>query len=287
MPDNILFYVVFLSQIFLISFYFPKKIQGRVKHVFKTYPPEEYPKLYPKPLEHYRKGLGIYRTLNQIILGIGLIVMFSIAWWDFSRGGNIIQEIPFVYWMLQILPILIMEISGFAYFKLMRKADQRTTRKADLQPRRLFDFISPITIGLAVFSNIVCLLFFNSLEPFQFNFSNDTLIILLSLSLSNFLYIIIIFWNLYGKKLDPHQASKDRIHQIKVTIKSLVYMSIGAAIFLMITKGINVFDLDHWEPTLMSIFLQFTILIGLGSMLRNIRIENLDFEVYKEEVSAS
>ena len=60
-------------------------------------------------------------------------------------------------------------------------------------------------------------------------------------------------------------------------------MSIGASLFLMLTKGINEYNLDYLEPALMSLYLQFVILIGLGSMLRNIRVEKLDFDVYRND----
>ena len=39
MPVDILFYVVFLGQILVISFYFPRKMLGQMRYVIKTYPP--------------------------------------------------------------------------------------------------------------------------------------------------------------------------------------------------------------------------------------------------------
>jgi hypothetical protein len=287
MPENILFYFVFLSQVVLISFYYPKEILGRITFVLQKYPMDTYPKLYPKTIEFYEKGKLIYRITNQIIFVLGFILMFAVGMWDYSSDGNIPEMFPFVYWVFQVLPILLMEISGFAYFKLMRKADVRTTRKAGLQPRRLFDFVSPTVVGLAIFSNIACVLFFFSIHQFHFHLSNDTFVILITLVASNLLYAAIIFWNLYGKKLDPHQSAKDRTRQIKVTIKSLVFMSMGASLFLTIFESVDKFHLDYLEPVLMSVYLQFVILIGLGSLLRNLRIENVDFDVYKTDASAS
>ncbi len=58
--SNNLFYVAFLSQIFLMSYYFPNKLLARMRHVLTTYPPAAYPKLYPKPIEQYeRRELGL------------------------------------------------------------------------------------------------------------------------------------------------------------------------------------------------------------------------------------
>jgi hypothetical protein len=46
--SNVIFYIAFLGQIFLVSYYFPGKILARIKFVRETYPPEQYPRLYPK-----------------------------------------------------------------------------------------------------------------------------------------------------------------------------------------------------------------------------------------------
>jgi hypothetical protein len=64
-------------------------------------------------------------------------------------------------------------------------------------------------------------------------------------------------------------------------------MSIGLSIFAMIAAGIDEFDLDYLEPSIMSIYLQFTVLIGLGATLRTLRIENINFDVYKDDPVAT
>ncbi len=287
MFENILFYPIFLSQILLISYYYPKKILSRMKFVLEKYPPEQYQKLYVKQRGFYKYVVRIFKISNHVILAIGIVGIIGLGYLDLSHEGSIAELIPVIYFMVQILPVFLMEVFGFAYFKMMRKADTRTTRKAELMPRRLTDFVSPIAVGLAIFMYFACLLFFYYLENFEYDLRNDTFIIFLTLSLSNLLFCIIIYWNIYGKKLDPYQAGKDRIRQIEITVKSLVYMSILASIFLILTKSINVFELDYLETALMSVYLQAVIWLGLGSMLKNIQLEKLDFEVYKNEAAVS
>ncbi len=71
------------------------------------------------------------------------------------------------YFMVQFFPMILIEIWSFKYYKLMRKADSRTTRKAELNPRRLFDFISPTMIGMAMlvyFAFIVLILYIRQFE---------------------------------------------------------------------------------------------------------------------------
>ena len=287
MSENILFYIVFLGQIILISNYYPRQILNRMQYVLTTYPPESYPKLYPKHVAYYEVGQRIFRIINLLIFILGFIILFVIGLWDNANNGKISEVIPIAYFFVQIVPLIIMEFSEFAYFKLMRKADVRTTRKADLLPRRLFDFISAKTVALAIFMIFACILYFNYLSPFSFGFNNDTFIIIITLTLSNLLFAGIIYWNLYGKKLNPHQATKDRIRQIEVTVKSLVFTSITASAFLILVKVLDEFQFDHLEPVLMSFYLQFIMFIGLGSLLRNLRLENLNFDVYKNDTTAT
>ncbi len=283
MSDNLLFYIVFLIQIILISFYFPRQIVRRVTTIFTTYPPAEYPRLYTKPLEVYAAGLKLYRILNHIVLGIGIILIAGLILRDTPTGQEIPQIVPFAYWVFQVIPLFLMELSGFAYFKLMRQADKRTRRQADLQPRRLFDFISPSLIGLAILLNLGCIVFYFYLDQFQFYWSSDTFVIALSILASNALYAGIIYRNLRGKKLDPYQAEKDRYRQIELSVKSLVFMSIMASIFLITIKMINQYNLDALEALIMSLYLQLTVLISLGSMLHFIKVSDIDFDVYKGE----
>jgi hypothetical protein len=287
MPDNILFYVVFISQILLISFYYPRKILSKISYVLKTYPKSEYPKLYPKQTTYYQRGMLMYRVINIIILLTGFILLFEIGRWDYSSDRNISEAFPLAYFFIQMMPFIIMEISGFAYFKLMRKADIRTKRQAGLQPRRLFDFVSPISVTAAIVLFFTCIAFFYSLHQFQFNVKNDTFVIVITLTLSNLIFAGIIFWNLYGKKLDPYQASKDRLKQVEVTVKSLVFMSIAASLFLMVFEALDEFQLDYLEPVLMSLYFQMIIFLGLGALLRKYRVEDMNFDVYKEDASTT
>ncbi|KAA3613845.1 MAG: hypothetical protein DWQ05_16350 [Calditrichaeota bacterium] len=285
MPENFLFYIVFLSQIILISFYYPRQILSRIAYVLRTFPASKYPKLYPKQVAFYEIGQSIYRVVNHLILALGFIVLIAIASWDSGSSGKVSEAIPVAYFFVQMIPLFIMEFSGFAYFKLMRKADMRTKRKADLLPRRLFDFISPLVFVAAVIMFLSCIGFFYSLHQFKIDWSNDTFTILLTQLATNLLFAGIIYWNLYGKKIDPYQDGNDRLKQVEVTIKSLFFMSIASSLFLMIFEAIDEFNLDYFEPALMSGYFQFILFIGLGSMLRNQRIEDMNFDVYKEDAA--
>ena len=105
MFENILFYPIFLSQILLISYYYPKKIISRMKFVLETYPPEQYPKLYVKPMGFYKHVVKTFKIANQIILAIGIVGIIGLGYLDMSHEGSIAEVIPIIYFMIQILPV--------------------------------------------------------------------------------------------------------------------------------------------------------------------------------------
>ena len=153
-----LFYIAFLGQIFLISYYFPEKILGRMRYVLETYPPSKYPKLYPKPVEYYRIGQWAFKVINRFIILLGFLILlamlFVVDHGSFADDGFISEAWPAAYGMIQFLPLMLLEFSEFSQFKLMRKANAATTRKAELRRRRLFGVVSPSLLGLA--SGYVC-----------------------------------------------------------------------------------------------------------------------------------
>jgi len=57
MQEQLIFYVVFLSQILLISFYFPRKVLQRIRFIVETYPPSTHPRLYPVSVDATFPGL--------------------------------------------------------------------------------------------------------------------------------------------------------------------------------------------------------------------------------------
>ncbi len=274
MLDQILFYVVFFAQIFLISYYLPGKMLRRMKYVLETYPPSGYSKLYPKPIGYYEKALRNFKTINGCILLVGLLLMAVM--FVYSKGGE--WDIVFPYFMIQFIPMLLLEIGSFNMYKLMRKAS--TTRKAELHPRRLLDFISPRLIGLAVLVYLAFIAFVVYMRQFEYpwfgGYENVAVMTGMNLFLAG-----ILLWNIYGKKQDPYQAYEDRKRHIDHFAKQMVFVSISATLFGIIQVVIKAIDLDDFDPMIMSLYFQLIAVISL----RAIRIDKIDFEVYKSDPS--
>ena len=151
MTTQYLFYVVFLSQVLLISLLLPRSVLGRLQHVLDTYPASDYPRLYPVPMADVEKAQRSYRYSNRFALVLGLAVVF-LGFFPPTDGlldwEN--EALHAFYFAIQLSPFLIATTPGFIYFNLKRKPDSRTIRRAELRPRRLFDFVSPALIALTI-----------------------------------------------------------------------------------------------------------------------------------------
>ncbi|TWX56297.1 hypothetical protein [Colwellia hornerae] len=285
MSINILFYVLFLSQIILISYYYPKQIIKRIEGVLKKFPPESYPKLYPESADKVIAAKIRYQLLNQIILVIGLLLMglYALMSKDYDNGQKFAEGLPLMFGMVQFIPFMLLEVSGCRQFKLMRKANKSTSRSADLTPRHLFNYVSPLLVISAVL--LLFTFIFFDLYIHDFTITNDLIIKIITLSLVHALFIGLAVWHLTGKRLDPHQAIKDRSSQTQFSLQSMGSVSIFLSLFLMANSAVDVFELGYMEIIINSIYFQVIAFVGIGGMLRTDQIDTINFDVYKADNS--
>ena len=276
MPEHFLFHVVFLGQILLISFYYPRKILGRMRYVFETYPPSTYPKLYPKPIDHYEKSQRNYRMMNRFTLLAGLIILAVLL--GYSRSGEWDHVIALWYFFVQFFPVMLLDLSSFKESKLMRDADSRTIRKADLQPRRLFDFISPAALGMAIFVYVAFVWLVVYIRQFEYPWFGGYWNVF-AVTIMNLFMTGIILRYMRGKKLNPHQAYEDRIKQIEIMVKIMVFVSIAATMFIALAVVLAAFDLRSLQPIVQSLYFQLLAVVCFQAYLVN----STNFEVYKED----
>ncbi len=276
MPEHSLFYVALLSQVFLISVFFPRRILGRMKYVFATYPPSEYPKLYPKPVEHYESRHRNYRIMNGAILlaGIALIAMLI----GISRTGRWDHVIATWYFLIQLSPVMLLDLSALKELKLMRDARSRSTRKAELHPRRLRDFVSPTLLSMAIVTYVAFVALILYVRQFEFPWFGGYWNIV-GVTAVNLTFAGVALWHMYGKKLNPHQAYEDRMRQIESLVRIAAFTSIAATIFIAISVVLAAADARHLQSVVQCLYFQLLAVIGLQGYL--VKITN--FEVYKED----
>lgn len=287
---DILFYAVFLSQIFLLSYHYPKKFHGTIEHVLNTYPASDYPKLYQHsqyvdPAHMLKQKIRRFKLANTAIAVFGLAILFAMlvsGYAPHTIKEN--QHLMFVmiFFMLQALPHLALELSMRQWYKGMRNTAKTKTRTADLHPRRLFDFISPLYLIVAVLAYIAWVVYYLYNKGFTTAWDWQTLVTMLGMSAMNVLFFTIAYRALRGKKMDPHQAAKDQHKYAETVIRVCVFASILMSLQLFVFDAINQNGWDMFEPLAMSLYFQLVIIFGLGEMIRSLKVENIDFDVYKD-----
>lgn len=277
MREQTLFHIVFLCQILLVSFYYPQKVLGRMKHVFETYPPSSYPKLYPKPVEHYVTAQRNYKMMNHAIVIIGLVILATL--FTYPRSGDWDHVIAMGYYLLQFVPILILDLSALSGFKLMRDAASRTTRKADLRPRGLFDYVSHTYVGLAVLAFVLLtalVMFFNK-HPFEGYGGYANIAIL---AVANIAFAITIYFKIYGKRKDPYETEEDRQNQVQSLVKILIFISMAVSIFASLGLILAGLELREYQAVLHSIYYQILAIVCTQPYYK---IGKRNFEVYRKD----
>lgn len=282
-----LFYIVFISQILLLSWYLPKKLLARMQHVLETYPPAMYPKLYPKPVEHYRMAHLLFKYVNRFIMLLGYLILLALMFWvdhsTFADDGFISEAWPAAYGMLQFLPLIAVELSEFSNLREMRQANTASRRVASLQRRGLTNLLSPALFGAAVLLFIGAIVFDLYVNDFAVTWGHDSVQRAIVMSVTNGLLAAVGLWSLYGRKQDPHQSTEDRAHNIAVNLKSLLFVSMALSVFNMMSAADNLVEMKALEAVLVSIYFQAIALLSLGYVLKNVKTEDLNFDVYKED----
>ena len=287
MLDNTVFYIVFIIQILLLSYYIPSRFIKRINQVMIKYPESEYPKLYPQGIDYNKSRKDWFSWMNRIILALGFVSVWLFYMWAEANDGEINQMFPWAYFMLQMLPLMLLEQSGFRQIREMREADIRKKRKADLTPRNFFDFVSPRLFGSAVMAYLLLVIFLFVIHDFDFSLGGKPVLMSLIVLAGNVFFAAMIAFILHGKTSDPYQDMHDRRLKIKHGIKPMMYISIAVSIYCAVQAGISQYDWDFLEPILMSIYCQLITVMSVGTQLNNVRVEDLNFDVYKKDAPSN
>ncbi len=280
MTESIIFYTLLTSQLMLMSYYFPGRIHKRMQTVLHTYSPDQYPRLYPKPASYYERLQRNYRWVNQLLLIVGWSVMMAMLALDFDLSAKHASLLPWAIFMIQMTPQIALELKEFRQMKLMRQSDQRTTRTAELTPRRVFDIVPKSLLSVTIVFFIVSLLVDAAINDFA---KDRFYLSWLILGVGNVGFAFSAWWFIYGRKQNPYQSRAERNLQARATITSMLYVSIGMSLFVAITGVIDTYGLDRLSPAAMSLYCQLIAAASMSSMLSTLRLDRLDFEVYREE----
>jgi hypothetical protein len=270
MIEVYLFLAVFPVQILGMSVLYPVLFTRFIRTGLKNVPAERLAELYPSVDvgQAHERFLARYRAANTIVAVLGLLLVgWFISYmqrpnWDGGAVGGILTA----YFLLQNIPIILIAWFTTRFNKVHRRLLPEAKRKAILQRRGLFDFVSPLTVLLAILAyfQFVAFVFYVARHPFPgFGgpFANIGI-----LSLAYILLGALVMYLLYGKKRDPLHTHADRMRMIGGVANYYAWILILTSIFLSLNIACNLVDLETWGPFALTVFFLIITLLNLRTM---------------------
>jgi len=253
MLEVYLFAAMFAAQILIMSILYPARLTRHFRAQMARYRAGRFPQLYPNDTDG---KLVLYSRSNTTIALLGLALLVALFRYmqqpDWDDGP--VETVVGLYFLLQAIPLLLASWWVAHIHKLLRNALQTEKRKATLQRRGLFDFVSPFVflLWLLCYPLFAALAIYIQRDPFP-GFAGPVV----NIGLITALYAVTaasVYWSLYGRKSNPLQTNEDRLRQIEVAVKLLIYSSLAAVVFLSLNFTLALLDMQRLEPLAQSLF---------------------------------
>lgn len=263
------FLAVFAVQILAMSVLYPAWFSRYLRRQAASIPAERLAQLYPGvDISHAQaRFLTRYRALN---IGIAVLGALLLVWLynymqrpDWDDGP--VEALISVYFMAQVLPIGLIAWLAIRFHSVRKDSLLESKRKALLERRGLFDFVSPFTVAFALLSYLLFAAFVIYLQQHPFlGFAG--LVNIGGITLVYALQATVVYAMLYGKKPNPFETHQGRVRTIGLVVKSCVYSCIACVVFLSLNLTLGLLNWQRWEPLALSVFFVVTALLSLMGM---------------------
>lgn len=256
MLEIYLFAAIFSAQILIMSILYPARLTRHFRAQMARYSAGSVPGLYPT---NTGRKLVFYGWLNTMIALLGLAVLVALFRYmqqpDWDDGP--VETVVGLYFVLQVIPVYLASWWVAHIHRLLRNALQTEKRKATLQRRGLFDFVSRfiVFLWLLCYPLFVALVIYVQQNPFP-GFAGPVV----NIGIITALYAVTAFcvhWSLYGRKSNPLQTNEDRLRQIEMMVKILIFSCLAAVVLLSLNFTLVLLDLQRFEPLALSLSLVF------------------------------
>jgi hypothetical protein len=267
MIETYAFLAMFTIQVLVGSVLCPAWLIQRVRARVASFPVERFAELFPgvdKNLSAQR-FVTRYRALNTGIAVLGLLLLGWLfihmrrAQWNQGRVPSLLT----LYLIAQMSPLAVIGLKAARSLTKLRSLLADGKRKALLQRRRLFDFVSPLIVCLAVLSYVlfVALVLYIRQHPFP-GFGGLTNLYIITPVWA--FYAFIAYACLYGRNRNPAATHADRLYAIGVVMKICVYTCIAVTVFASLSLTLSLLHLQRWALFAVSVF--FLIITFLSYM---------------------
>jgi hypothetical protein len=246
------FLAMFLVQILIMSVLYPFRLSRVIQTSLRNIPAERLAEFYPgvDVGAAHERFLTRYRTANTVVAMLGLLLLgwfFSYLKRPDSDEGTV-GSVLTVYCVLQYVPVILIAWFTARFNKVHRRSSAESKRKAILQRRGLFDFVSPLIVVLAFlsYSSFAAFMFYIARDPFP-GFGGP----LANIGILTLGYVLLgfgVYQQIYGRKKDPLQMHADRLHSIGVVVNTIAWTGILVPVIAALSISRQVLGLETWGP---------------------------------------
>lgn len=256
-----LFYLVFISQIVLISFYFPRKL---VKLASQS------ATMNGMVLPHnIDKRLLGYKRVNHLIAVLGLGLLGAFIFLDMAESVTAVLASIGVYFLLQLSPLAIPAVRQQMSDMKAARSKNDTHRKPAPDSGKLFEYVSPLQIGIAVGLSLIWLV----IKLPAWNGEMNTQLLNIGIFVGGHLFIVaLVARNLrLLKRGDAGQNEGNQgVEDPRLAIPLLIYISIGLSVYSLAKQFLLVLDLHQIRPIMMSFTLLLLATLAFDRLIRNL-----------------
>jgi hypothetical protein len=253
------FLAAFTVQILAMSAVYPAWFIRYCRVLATGIPAERLAQMYPD-VDLSLAQEQFFTRIRALNAGIAVLGLLLLGWLfsylrrpDWDDGP--VEALVTAYYLLQVfLPLGLVAWVAVRFHKMHGRPLLERKRKALLERRTLFDFVSPSIVLVAVVSYFLFggFVIYIQQDPFQ-GFAGP-LINIGCITLVYALNAFVVYTMLYGKKANPFETHAGRVHTIGLAVKSSVYSCIVIVAYLSLNFTLGLLDWQRWEPFALSVF---------------------------------
>lgn len=259
MSHQVLFAVVFVSQILVIQFYFPRKLaRVGLSESFAQWCAE-----VAEVKGNPRRSFGIYRILNAVVATVGVFLLGAVLFYDLFDQMTQILLLIGAFLLLQVLPLALPNMRRLGHFMRETRLQLGTDEEISYDSVRLFDFVSPLTVVLAIVLYASYVVF----GAVQWTGELNSQIAKTAILTGTNLLLLVLAGRALSQVKQSKTENRDQLYKSLFMMMPLfVNTSIMLSIYYFAKEVLFGNDLHLLRPAMMSAFLQILAILLFNAL---------------------